>query len=40
MSEGRVMYTGPVADMAQHFASIGFPCPAQVSPAEHYGMMP
>lgn len=36
LSEGRVMFSGEARQMGPYFASLGYPCPAHVSPAEHY----
>jgi len=35
LADGRIVYFGPVASVADHFASIGYPCPAYYNPAEH-----
>lgn len=31
LSEGKICYSGPVATVEDHFASIGFPTPAMIS---------
>jgi len=36
LSEGRVIFTGPVSDMVGYFASQGYPCPNNINPAEFY----
>lgn len=35
LSQGRIVYFGPTADVMSHFSSIGHPCPAYYNPAEH-----
>jgi ATP-binding cassette subfamily G (WHITE) protein 8 (sterolin 2) len=34
LSRGELVWSGPVADMMQHFASLGHPCPELVNPAD------
>lgn len=34
LSEGEVVYSGPAADVADYFASLGHPCPQYHNPAE------
>ncbi len=34
LSRGHLVWSGPVADMLQHFAKIGYPCPSLVNPAD------
>eukprot|EP01040_Poterioochromonas_malhamensis_P012286 gene12287-13438_t len=36
LSQGKVMYSGPVEDMVTYFSSLGFPCPPNDNPAEYY----
>ena len=36
VAEGRCMYTGTTEGMSVHFKSLGYPCPFNINPAEHY----
>ncbi|KAF0973210.1 hypothetical protein FDP41_008417 [Naegleria fowleri] len=36
LARGKVAYFGPAKDATQYFAQIGYPCPKQYNPADHF----
>ena len=36
LAEGRVAYSGDLSQAPKHFANMGYPCPINYNPADHY----
>lgn len=36
LSEGRVIFSGPVDDLIPYFTKLSYPCPSLINPAEYY----